>query len=41
MLSSSNLITYLLILVRKAYDEALAGIVLPIMNSAIKNNPKG
>jgi hypothetical protein len=27
-------------LMRKAYDEALDGIVIPVINSAINNNPK-
>jgi len=27
-------------LMRRAYDEALDGIVLPIINSAMNNNPK-
>ena len=27
-------------LIRKAYDEALDGIVLPVINSAINSNPK-
>jgi len=27
-------------LMRKAFDEALDGIVLPVINSAINNNPK-